>query len=82
MNFDLIKPFIPVVTKVAINSSFRPAFTVFTLLAYAYQLVAVPVFHAPAIDQGLLDQAMVLVGVHIAGRSAEKVYGVTDAVQS
>jgi hypothetical protein len=76
-NMDMLKPFIPTITKVAINSSFRPALTVFTLLAYSYQLVAVPVFHAPALDQALLDQAMVLVGIHIAGRSAEKVYGVS-----
>jgi hypothetical protein len=76
IDLSFIKPWIPVITKAAINSSFRPALTVFTLLAYSYQLVAVPVFHAPSLDQTLLDQAMVLVGVHIAGRSFEKVKGV------
>ena len=77
MDLSKFKDYLPIITKVAVNSSFRPALTVFTLLAYSYQLVAVPVFHAPSLDQTLLDQAMVLVGVHIAGRSAEKVYGVS-----
>ena len=76
MDLSILKAFVPEITKAAINSSFRPALTVFTLLAYSYQLVAVPVFHAPSLDQTLLDQAMVLVGVHVAGRSFEKVKGV------
>ena len=76
MDLSFLKAFVPTITKQVVNSSWRPAFTVFTLLAYSYQLVAVPVLHAPAIDQALLDQAMVLVGVNIAGRSYEKVNGV------